>query len=119
MTNMYGHRWSSQFSNPDAVCRWEAALARCSGEQLAKGLAACLNSGKEWPPTLPGFLALCKPKVEHPRMRDTTPKLPGPVASEAVHNREIEKAYGFLGQPRGSHVTRGEKKFVDGLDESS
>jgi hypothetical protein len=34
---------------------WARGLAGLSGEQMARGLEACINSGKEWPPSLTEF----------------------------------------------------------------
>jgi hypothetical protein len=42
---------------------WAEALGGYSAEELRKGLAACLTLA--WPPTLPEFLALCRPPVDY------------------------------------------------------
>lgn len=39
---------------------WGNALSRYSGPVLAKALRGLIDQGREWPPTLPEFVALCK-----------------------------------------------------------
>lgn len=62
MTEMYGHRWTSSFSdnpNPDSI--WSTVLAGLTGQQLANGLAVLVDKGEEfdWPPPANVFRALC------------------------------------------------------------
>lgn len=58
MSEIYGHRWVSSYGATPSDT-WARGLAGMTGEQLGRGLAACLKSGDEWPPTLPGFCKLC------------------------------------------------------------
>lgn len=58
MSEIYGHRWVSSYGAAPSDT-WARGLAGMTGEQLGRGLAACLKSGDEWPPTLPGFCKLC------------------------------------------------------------
>jgi hypothetical protein len=41
---------------------WTEALSRLTEEQIRTGLDACLSSGQHFPPSLPEFCALAKPK---------------------------------------------------------
>lgn len=45
---------------------WAEALAGFSVREVRQGLAAC--RGKPWPPTLPEFLLLCRPKPDYEAM---------------------------------------------------
>lgn len=63
---LYGSKfvdqWGSQ--NPAQLkAYWGERLAGFSGDELRRGLDAC--GGRAWPPTLPEFLALCRPPMNH------------------------------------------------------
>ena len=62
MTQIYGHKWVSSYGEIDHDETWGKGLADMDMGQLKKGFIACVNSGEAWPPTLPEFRALCKPK---------------------------------------------------------
>ena len=61
MTEIYGHRWTSAHGETPTEL-WSTALSALSGEQIRVGLMACLDSGEPWPPSLPEFVAWCRPK---------------------------------------------------------
>ncbi len=42
---------------------WAEVLGGYSREELAAGVAKCLS--RDWPPTLPEFLKLCRPPIDH------------------------------------------------------
>ena len=44
------------------IAEWGAELAGCSGEDIRRGLDGCRDL--KFPPTLPEFLALCRPPIE-------------------------------------------------------
>lgn len=58
---MYGHRWVSSFGEKDDGT-WCRGLGDISVDELRHGLDACLKNENPWPPTLPEFRALCRPK---------------------------------------------------------
>lgn len=58
MTRIYGHRWSSAYGEADDGT-WRACLRGLVGEQLARGLRECVDSGDPWPPTAPAFRRMC------------------------------------------------------------
>ena len=71
MTHLYGHKFSAAFgeraANPDGSLTdvahtWAGGLRGITGAQLAAGLRTCIESGNEWPPSLPEFRAMCLPK---------------------------------------------------------
>lgn len=66
---MYGSRFIEMWktANADLIKqRWGEALAGFSVREVRQGLAAC--RAKPWPPTLPEFLLLCRPKPDYEAM---------------------------------------------------
>jgi hypothetical protein len=66
MVQIYGHRWLSAYGDAteegvmsETAKTWQKALRGVTYEQIARGLAKCLESGNSWPPSLPEFRALC------------------------------------------------------------
>ena len=62
MSQIYGHKWTSAYTaDPagSAATTWSKGLSGLSGRQLADGLAACIASADQWPPTLPQFRMMC------------------------------------------------------------
>lgn len=62
---MYGGRFADlwrvcDISEVKAI--WAEELAVLSREQLAAGVSACM--ARDWPPTLPEFLKLCRPPID-------------------------------------------------------
>jgi hypothetical protein len=91
MASLYGHKWASQYgSSPDEL--WTAALMTLGSEQIRRGLEACVTSGDPWPPSLPEFLAMCKPtKRENAAMYRNVPQLPAPVSDKATAAMNLAK----------------------------
>ena len=62
MAEIYGHTFTSAFG-PDPTgpvgATWAKGLSGLTGQDLARGLSACLRSGDTFPPTLPRFRMLC------------------------------------------------------------
>lgn len=90
LTGFYGAKFLQQWAglNLEAVkAVWAEELAGFSGEELGSGIDACRT--RDWPPSLPEFLKLCRPPIE-------------PVAAwyEAQHGAKARDA-GELG--RWSH----------------
>ena len=59
MASMYGHRWLSAYGERDEDGTWRRVLSGLVGEQIAKGLRGCIESGSEWPPSAPEFRRMC------------------------------------------------------------
>lgn len=80
----------------DVAQTWATGLSSVTGEQLATGLHACIESGNPWPPSLPEFRALCVPQVENAAMylRPNFLALPSPP-------RNYTKAKPFLQAMKG------------------
>lgn len=68
LSAMYGARFADMWRgiDPAAMKRvWAEELSDCSREELARGVAACRT--RDWPPTLPEFLKLCRPALDYER----------------------------------------------------
>jgi hypothetical protein len=63
MAAMYGHKWTSNYGDADDGT-WLSGLVDLSPADLADGLRACLKRTDPWPPTLPEFRQLCRPRRE-------------------------------------------------------
>ena len=84
MTEVFGHRWISAWgesSNPDGTLTstavtWAQGLSRFSLDEIRQGLEKMVEKWTYWPPTLPEFMALCKPKRTAPyhKMARTLPQ---------------------------------------------
>ena len=63
-----------------------------SADELKEGLRACMNNGNAWPPSLPEFLAMCKPaKRENAAAYRWAPQLPAPVSSKETAQAQLAK----------------------------
>ena len=62
LSAMYGKRFSDMWSGVDlqgVKSVWAMDLGGFTGDEIAAGVEACKS--KEWPPTLPEFMKLCRP----------------------------------------------------------
>lgn len=61
---MYGDGWTRQYGAQDDGT-WLAGCRRAglTPQSVGAGLQAVLTSGAKWPPSLPEFLALCRPHM--------------------------------------------------------
>ncbi len=70
---MYGAKFADHWSgvSTDLVrATWGEALATLTRHEIGIGLRALVQSGKPFPPTLPEFYGLCRPRVEVPPLND-------------------------------------------------
>ena len=70
---MYGSKFADQWASVDASivkATWGAALDELGNDEIAAGLQALVRRGSPFPPTLPEFYALCRPRVEVPPESD-------------------------------------------------
>lgn len=88
MSSIYGHLWSSRFASAAmleaAKAEWASALYGLHVDAVTRAINACAKRHK-MPPTLPEFLALCKPEAA-PYHK------PAPKLLEAPRNPEIARA---------------------------
>lgn len=65
---MYGSKFAAMWEGQsiDSVKRvWREDLAEFSPEEIGRGVSACKT--REWPPTLPEFIKLCRPVIDYER----------------------------------------------------
>lgn len=65
---MYGNRFASMWEGQDMAgvkSVWMEDLAEFTPEEITAGVAACKT--REWPPTLPEFIRLCRPSIDYER----------------------------------------------------
>lgn len=79
-------------SHADVKALWAAQLARFEPETLRHALAATLESGREWPPSLPEFVATCQRSATERRARAPAVALPMPNGSPEVAERAVSEA---------------------------
>ena len=58
MADWFGHKWTSHVGT-EPLDSWAYGLAGLSPQQIRTGLDTLTTSGREWPPSLPEFRALC------------------------------------------------------------
>lgn len=117
MTHTYGHKWAAVFGasavDPagrltDVAQTWRSGLRAVTGEQLAQGIRACIDSGDKWPPTLPAFRAMCLERT--PRChQDATERadlayvaLPRPVLTPEQRQEYLFAMRSALAPPEGT-----------------
>lgn len=83
MAATFGHKWVSSYG-AEPSDTWLAGLIDLSQEELKTGIVACLSWEAEWPPTLPQFRSLCRPRREE--AHQVYRKLPEPP--EEVQKRK-------------------------------
>lgn len=66
---MYPTRWRASFAGGEAIANWRSAWAEAfaaqdiSFDEVGRALAACLREF-DWPPSLPEFMRVCRPRVD-------------------------------------------------------
>lgn len=63
---VYGQKFTDQWRGVtlgEMKAVWSMALIGYTTEEVQRGLSACMS--RVWPPTLPEFLLLCRPPVDH------------------------------------------------------
>lgn len=63
MAACFGHKWVSSYGAMPSET-WLAGLIDMTPRELQTGLVSALTWEQEWPPTLPQFRALCRPRRE-------------------------------------------------------
>ena len=73
----------------EVMAGWGAQLGRFPPDALARALQAVIDSGREWPPTLPEFVAICR-DFHRPRQDEGALSLPAP--GQGHTDREAARA---------------------------
>lgn len=107
---MYTHKFTSTYGETavddegnltSAAKTWAASLGDVDHEQIINGMRACKDSGGEWPPSIPKFVAMCKgkdingfgldyiPEYHRPAIRNPERILSSDARDE--HRKEVNK----------------------------
>ena len=78
MTGVYGIKWSKSYASVEAIETWSRGLSSLTNEQVAAGIRGSMERHKDWPPTLPEFLSLCKPEPQKAAHKVFPKALPEP-----------------------------------------
>lgn len=70
MAEVYGHKWVSQYGEvstesgelTSAAKTWAQGLSKLSMDEISSGFSGLLDREDGWPPSLPEFISLAKPK---------------------------------------------------------
>ncbi len=89
--------WKAQNAKPEQTAQlmrevraeWEVQLRRFDSKVLAQALQAVIDEGREWPPTLPEFVKVCK-DFRRPELQTVQQALPAP--SKGFTDNEKAKA---------------------------
>lgn len=73
---------------------WADALGRYTGETIAAAVRGLIDSGSQWPPTLPEFSEACR--VSAVNRRDTALALPAPEG-KAISREEASEILAKIG----------------------
>lgn len=66
MLGVYGQKFQDQWRGvppAEMIAVWSMGLAGYTPLEVQRGLAACMT--RIWPPTLPEFMLLCRPPIDH------------------------------------------------------
>lgn len=72
LDGMYMQKWRSNFPSPKSIDNWQTAWAEAFEEngitlqEVGNAISTLLATNEEWPPDLPKFLNLCRPKIAPP-----------------------------------------------------
>ena len=92
MADIYGHKWTSNYGDSDNDGTWAKGLADMTGEDLKRGFFACLQSGDAWPPSLPEFRVMCKPKSREKESMYSIPAVPQLLRKHSDEDRAKARA---------------------------
>ena len=87
-------------SHDEVKTLWAAQLARFEPETLRHALQAAIDSGREWPPTLPEFVGICQRSAIERKAHAPAVALPMPKADPEVAERAM-RAVSETVKPRG------------------
>lgn len=55
---IYGHKWTSSFGTSPSNS-WVSGLSGVTVADVRFGISVVINSGSDWPPSLPEFIGMC------------------------------------------------------------
>lgn len=94
MIMFFGYKWLNNYGEADNGI-WLAGLRDLKPEQILRGIQACRDGGKEWPPTLPEFRKMCLPPIVPP-YHTRYLSLLAPSCCEKIGSENIRKMKNVL-----------------------
>lgn len=109
MTQLWGHRHLSAWGQcadangnlTDTAELWLQGLGRFTLPEIADGVTEMVEKGQEWPPTLPEFMAMCKPKRLAPYHK-MAKALPAPEVDRAIAYAELKKIRALIAKRKAA-----------------
>lgn len=92
---MYGTKFSDHWEGADFAqvkATWAEALAGLTRAEIVSGIQGLVTSGKPFPPTLPEFYGLCRPRIDVPPVNDH-PGLDGMAARLGISSAGCDSYY--------------------------
>ncbi len=90
MIEMYGHKFTSSYGEVPSET-WSRALSGATSHDLAEGVKACFKREDSWPPSLPEFVEMCRPRMRALYFPDAMKSLPPPRPSKEKALAELAK----------------------------
>jgi len=109
MTQLWGHRHQSAWGQSvdangnltDTAELWLQGLGRFTLSEIGNGVNKMVEKGQEWPPTLPEFMQMCKPKRLAPYHK-MAEALPAPEVDSAIAYTELKKIRALLNKRKAA-----------------
>lgn len=110
MSEIYGHKWVSQFGEvcdfdgelSSAAQTWSQGLATIPLESISLGFSALVKEGREWPPSLPEFLTLCQTEKRIAPYHRIATALPPPPVDEKLARDSLAQIRKMLSGSKGA-----------------
>lgn len=80
------------------------ALSAMSMDDLRSGIRSCMTNGEPWPPSLPQFLALCKPPK---RENEAMYRWAGPALPHKLSDEQKAKAREHIAEAKAIALQKG------------
>ena len=109
MTQLWGHRHLSAWGQcadangnlTDTAELWLQGLSRFTLSEIGNGVNKMVEKGQEWPPTLPEFMQMCKPKRLAPYHK-MAKALPAPEVDSAIAYAELKKIRALINKRKAA-----------------
>ena len=85
----------------DTAELWLQGLGRFTLSEIGNGVNEMVEKGQEWPPTLPEFMAMCKPKHLAPYHK-MAKALPAPEVDSAIAHTELAKIRALIAKRKAA-----------------
>lgn len=94
MAKLYESLWTTKNGvKPDPSGFWSEAFADVSEEQITRGFQRLLDSGREYPPSLPMFKAMCLQKTSDDYIKEMLEETNKNFRLPKLADKEVGKKY--------------------------